>query len=249
MLKHVLTSFKAYGLSFRMMSDLRLWSFFMIPMLISILTAIGLGVAAYNLSDNIGVYIGKIWPWEWGSQTFLTIGSVLGGIVVLSLGLILYKHIVMALSAPFMSAVSEKIEAHMLGIDRKHLHVSSSFLTLLWRGIRINVRNLVRELVVTIPLLLIGLVPLFTPITTTLIFIVQGYFAGFGNMDYTLERHYTYRESVLFVKSNRGLALGNGIGFMLILMIPVVGFIIVLPLAVTAASISTIEKINKSMQA
>ena len=36
------------------------------------------------------------------------------------IGLILFKHIIMALSAPFMSPVSEKIEAHLTGKPHSH---------------------------------------------------------------------------------------------------------------------------------
>jgi CysZ protein len=60
-------------------------------------------------------------------------------------------------------------------------------------------------------------------------------------MDYTLERHYKYKESVQFVHRNRGLAIGNGIVFILFLLIPVIGVILVLPLSVTAASTKTVE--------
>jgi CysZ protein len=77
------------------------------------------------------------------------------------------------------------------------------------------------------------------------LFLTQAYYAGFGNMDYTLERHFKYRESVKFVKKHRGLAIGNGIVFMLFLLIPVLGVILVLPLSVTSASLRTIEVLEK----
>jgi CysZ protein len=89
------------------------------------------------------------------------------------------------------------------------------------------------------------LIPVIGIVSTLLLFLVQAYYAGFGNMDYTLERHYKYGESVNFVQKNRGQAVGNGIVFMLFLLIPVVGVILVLPLSVTAATVQTIDLIEK----
>lgn len=74
---------------------------------------------------------------------------------------------------------------------------------------------------------------------------VQAYYAGFGNMDYTLERHFKYRESVQFIRRHRGIAIGNGLVFILFLIIPIVGVILVLPMSVTAASITTVELLKK----
>jgi CysZ protein len=73
---------------------------------------------------------------------------------------------------------------------------------------------------------------------------VQAYYAGFGNMDYTLERHYKYKDSLQFVRKHRGLAIGNGIVFILFLLIPVIGVILVLPLSVTAASTRTVQALK-----
>jgi CysZ protein len=64
-------------------------------------------------------------------------------------------------------------------------------------------------------------------------------------MDYTLERHFKYKESIQFVKNNKGLAIGNGIVFMLFLLIPIIGVILVLPLSVTAATTETIKNIKR----
>jgi len=185
--------------------------------------------------------LGIVWVWDWGKATFTTISTFIGGIMIVAIGLILYKHIIMALSAPFMSPVSEKIETHLTGID-KHNHRTTSFQEQLWRGIRINVRNLGKELLITLPILLLNFIPLIGNIASTVIlFLVQAYYAGFGNMDYTLERHFKYRESIQFVRKYRGVAIGNGIVFMLFLFIPVIGVIIVLPLSVTAATLKTVE--------
>lgn len=246
MLKNVFIGIKAYTGTFELISKLKLWKYFVIPMLISVITAIVIGLTAYGFSDNIGQFISKIWVWEWGKEAFTTISEIFGGILIIVIGLVLYKHIIMALSAPFMSPVSEKIEAHLLGEHSKlkHQHRNTSFQAQLWRGIRINVRNLAMELLLTVVILIISLIPVIGWFTSILLFFVQAYYAGFGNMDYTLERHFNYKDSVRFVRKQRGLAMGNGIVFMLFLLIPIVGVILVLPLSVTAASTETVKLLN-----
>ncbi|WP_304142374.1 EI24 domain-containing protein [Mesoflavibacter zeaxanthinifaciens] len=243
MIKNILQGLQGYTGAFGLISKLKLWKYFFVPIIISFVTAVIIGVLAYGLSDNIGNFIAKVWFWDWGKETFTTISSFIGGFVVVALGLILYRHIIMALSAPFMSPVSEKIEAYLTGVQ-KHQHRNTSFSEQLSRGIKINLRNLTRELLLTIPILLISFIPVIGIISGILLFLTQAYYAGFGNMDYTLERHFKYNESISFVRRYRGIAIGNGIVFMLLLLIPIFGIILVLPLSVTAASLKTVQLIK-----
>ncbi|WP_103068894.1 EI24 domain-containing protein [Aquimarina sediminis] len=240
MFKNIINGVKAYFGTFKLISKLGLWKYFTIPILISIVTGLSFVALAYFFSDNLGAVIAKIWPWEWGSETFATISTYIGGLLILVIGLILYKHIVMALSAPFMSPVSEKVEAHLLG-ETNHAHRNTSFSQQLSRGIRINVRNLFRELLFMIPLIILSFIPVIGILFTILIFLIQAYYIGFGNMDYTMERHFSYKESIQFVRKNRGTAIGNGIVFVLMLFIPILGFIITLPISVVAASTETVK--------
>ncbi|MFD2825174.1 EI24 domain-containing protein [Leeuwenhoekiella polynyae] len=243
MIQSIFSGLSAYKDSISLMRKLRLWKFFAVPMAISFFTALVIGITAYGLSGNIGHFIAQLWVWEWGAQTVETISTVVGALIIIALGLIAYKHIIMAFSAPFMSPVSEKIEAHFYpGV---HQHRDTTNAGQLVRGIKINLRNLAWELLISIPLLLLSLIPVVGIIATALLFLIQAYYAGFGNMDYTLERHFPYRESVNFVKANRGFAIGNGIVFMLFLLIPVVGIILVLPISVTAASKTTLELLEQ----
>jgi len=248
MVKNILKGIKAYAGTFGLISKIGLWRYFVVPMAISFFTAVLIGFSAWGLSDNLGAFISKIWFWQWGSETFRAISDFIGALIIIALGLILYRHIVMALSAPFMSPVSEKIEKHLFGINHSHRNTSNA--EQLWRGVRINVRNLIMELLLTIPIILIGFIPVVGIISSVLLFLVQSYYAGFGNMDYTLERHFKYSESIQFVTRNRGLAIGNGMVFMLLLLIPIVGIILVLPLSVTAASTETLKVLEnaKSLQ-
>lgn len=240
MIRNIVSGIKAYFGAFSLISELKLWKYFAVPMIISFITAGVVFGSAYGLSDNIGGFISKIWVWDWGHDTFQVISNFLGGLIIVVLGLILFKHIIMALSAPFMSPVSEKIEAHLTG-KPLHSHRQTSFSEQLWRGIKINVRNLLRELLITLPLLLLKFIPVVNIFSTILLFLIQAYYAGFGNMDYTLERHFKYKESITFVRQHRGIAIGNGLVFILCLLVPFIGVILVLPLSVTAASKRTVE--------
>ncbi|AXT57430.1 EI24 domain-containing protein [Aquimarina sp. MMG015] len=246
MIKNIINGIKAYFGGFALISKLGLWKYFGIPILISFLTGILFVTLAWFLSDPLGSVIAKAWVWDWGSETFTVISKYFSILLILALGLVLYKHIVMALSAPFMSPVSEKVEAHLLGDKHaNHEHRNTSFRQQLMRGIRINVRNLFRELLFIIPLLILSIIPVIGILATILIFAVQAYYVGFGNIDYTMERHFKYKDSIEFVRKNRGTAIGNGIVFMLMLFIPIIGFIITLPISVVAASSETVKILDR----
>lgn len=243
MFNTIVKGLQAYSEALSLLSKLKLWKYFVIPIMISVFVAFGVIGAAYGWSDNIGGLIAKAWVWEWGKETFTSIGTFIGAVIIIVLGLIIYKHIIMALSAPFMGPVSEKIEAHITGRSTSKKS-TATFGILLLRGIRINIRNLCKELFLTIPLLILKLIPGVNIFSAALLFLLQAYYAGFGNMDYTLERYYLYKDSIKFVQRNRGIAIGNGIGFLLLLLVPVIGVIVILPLSVTASTISTVRALE-----
>ncbi|WP_438961821.1 EI24 domain-containing protein [Nonlabens sp.] len=246
MFKNIIKGLKAYADGFALIGKLKLWQFFMVPMAISFFVAAMVVLAAYGLSDNLANLIDRLWIWEWGKETFHDVAVWISAISIILLGFILYKHAVMALSAPFMSPVSERIEKHFYPQARNHVqHRDTTNMEQLWRAVRINLRNILYEFSITIPLLLLSFIPVVGIFFTILAFVVQAYYAGFGNMDYTLERHFKYRDSVNFVKRNRGIAIGIGTIFMLMLFIPILGVILVLPFSVTAASRATLEEMIK----
>ncbi|MFP2997857.1 EI24 domain-containing protein [Spongiivirga sp. MCCC 1A20706] len=243
MFKDIKASVAAYGKALDLIKKLKLAKYFIAPIMISVITGALIITLAYLLSESIGNWIAQIWVFDFGAETVSTISHIIGGLLVFALGLILFKHIVMALSAPFMSPVSEKIEKHMTGevyVDNSAKGVSKS----LARGIRINVRNLFMEFLFVIPFVLLSFIPVIGLVFSFLVFLVQAYYAGFGCMDYTLERHYSYRESIPFVRKNRGLAYGNGAIFILLLLIPVLGVFIVLPLSTVASTTETLKRLE-----
>ena len=243
MISNLIDGLKAYLEAYEVISRLKLWRFFLIPMLISVLIFLSIVLVSISFSDEIGLYISSFWSWDFGKETINTVSMILGGVILISIGLIVFKHLVMILSAPFMGPISKKIEDDFTGVTSQ-TQVSSP-LTLMFRSIKISSRNLFRELLLSIPILILGLIPLIGFFSLFLLFLMQAYFAGFGNMDYTLERHFSYQKSIQFVKANKGIAIGNGLVFMLFLLIPFVGIILIIPFSVTSATISTVKIINQ----
>ena len=240
MIQNIFTGLQVYTGAYALISKLKLWKYFVIPIIISVVVFALLFISAYGLSDNLGNWIAGIWPWDFGRATFTAISTFIGGVFILAIGLLLYKHVVMALASPFMSPVSEKIEAYYTGKPAQN-YTNVTFSKQLARSIRIAIRNFSKEMLYTIPILLLKFVPIVNIFSTVLLFLLQAYYAGFANMDYTLERHFTYKESVSFIRKHRGLAIGNGIGFLLLLFVPVIGIILVLPLSVTSASVIAVD--------
>ncbi len=244
MIQDFVAGITSYGKALQLISRLRLWGWLLLPGLISLLLGIAIFGTAWGVSDNIGDWLVSFYPWEWGKETLEKIASVFGGIFVIAIGLILYKNLVIAIVSPILSPLSEKVEQHLSGSDHEMTFSIQQAISDLLRGITIALRNIIRELFFTFLLFLLGLIPVFSPFTSILIFIVQAYYAGFGNMDYTLERHFDVRNSVRFVRKFKGLAVGNGTVFLLLLFTGI-GFLIAPPLGAIAATIENVNRLEK----
>lgn len=241
MIKDFTDGLSSYTEAVRIVSKYGLWGYVLIPGLISLALGFGVFRAAWGWSDDVGGWLVSIYPFDWGEDLLQRIANVFGGILIAALGLVIFKQAVMALASPFMSFLSETVERKLAGKRDVPFSIKNMINDLI-RGIRISLRNIIRELLFTFALFLIGLFPLFSPFAPVAIFIVQAYYAGFGNMDFTLERYCNVRQSVRFVRSYRALAIGNGAVFLLLLLTGV-GFFFALPLGTVAATVETLRRL------
>lgn len=243
MLKEGVQSVGAYAKAFQFAVRWNLWRYFVVPVLISIVLGAGIFYAAFGWSDTMSEWITAIYPWEKGAQVVAKVSRILSGVLVSALGLIVFKNLVIALSSPFMSFLSEKVEKIIYGGEAPAFSIANAISDLV-RGMRIAIRLVVRELGITLLLIAVGLIPVFSPVIPILIFVVQAYYAGFGNMDFTLERYYKVRGSISFVRDHRGMAIGNGAVY-LFLYFTVIGFVIALPLATIAATMTSLKHLKQ----
>lgn len=244
-MKNFFAGISAYGKALQLISELRLWGYVIVPGIISLLLGAGIIWGAIGVSDDIGGWLISFYPWEWGRSVIEKIANVFGGLLVAALGLILFKNLVIALASPIMSPLSEKVEKALSNKPPVIKFTVKQIISDIIRGIRISIWLIVRELFFTLLLLIIGLIPIFSPFVAVAIFIVQAYYAGAGNIDFALERHFRVRDSVRFVRRNRLLAIGNGTVYLLLLLTGI-GFLFALPLGVVAATVETVKRLEHS---
>jgi CysZ protein len=153
MIQSFLDGILAYGKAISYLSKKGLWKFALVPGLISLMIGLGIGTIAWSGSDNIGLWLLSWYPFSFGVGLMSTISNWVGGLMIVIIGLILYKHLVMILVSPFMSPLSQKIEEQLHGQQGTYTGFQMSrALKELWRGLRMALRNIIRELLFVIPL-------------------------------------------------------------------------------------------------
>lgn len=121
---------------------------------------------------------------------------------------------------PVFTLVSEVVNEHQIGILNKFS--LRQFVKDMIRGLKITLRNLVYQyLIIVIVLILLNLFStntLFLVSGKVIIFMVTSYFYGFSLLDYAMENHkMNYTQSVTFMYSHKGLAIGLGVVYYVII--------------------------------
>lgn len=209
---------------------------------LNLIAFVAVGVLAVSYAGELADYLSgaiKLDEPEGTFQTFLHfVVQFLIYIIVILLYLKLYRYIVLIFFAPWLAYVAEKVQE----IDQ---HVSvpfqlSKFVSDIWRGIAIASRNLVIELGITFILLFLSFViPFLSPLFTVMIFITESYFIGFSMIDYRNEYFgLSGKNSRELIWKNKGLALGNGMFFNLMLFVPLLGVLVAPTWAVVAGGLA-----------
>lgn len=229
---------------FQTASQFKLWKYLFYSGIFSMLAGALIFYLAYKLGDNLGGSLFNWYKWDFGSKVIDEMEDWIGGLLIGIFAILIFKYIVLIIASPFMSFASEQLERQLSAYPAHTNFSLSQALKDLNRGVVLNLRNLFRELFITLLLLILGLFPLITIAIPVVLFMVQAYYAGFGNLDYFMERHYNVKGAVAFVRKHRFLAIGNGSIFLLLLMIPVLGWFIAPFFATIAGTLAAVERIK-----
>ncbi|MFK7969516.1 MAG: EI24 domain-containing protein [Bacteroidia bacterium] len=247
MIQNITKAFGSYPAALRMIFKHGLWGYLLIPGLVCLVAGGAIFGGAWAISGSMGEWLANIYPQDWWAHDFFA--GALGALSWISFGLlaaltvILFKYIAMIVTAPFVGPLSEKIESLATGQAGPKFSLKDMGTDIL-RAVRMSLRNIVREILWT---LVFFIVLNFIPLIGTLLypivaFLIQAYYAGFGSMDPALERQrYGIKQRVAYVRSHKGLAIGNGIVFVLLMFVPVLGWFLAPTLGAAAATLDVVK--------
>ena len=79
MIKDIIKGIKEYGKALILISKLKLWKYFIVPICISFFVGITIMVFAYAFSDNLSTYVSGLWKWDFARQTFNYVSTFISG--------------------------------------------------------------------------------------------------------------------------------------------------------------------------
>lgn len=208
--------------------------------IISILLFMGFSFGLEAVSSILAGKISAIMPGSWAQESavFSWLIRILGFIVLLGV----FKYFVLIVMGPLLSAMSEKLELSLTqGSGQKK---PLGFLTGIMRSLRLNVSNLMREWFWSFGLLFLSFVPGLAFITTPILVLLQSYYAGFGIMDFYLERHAGVRDSRKIVSRHKWFSMTLGFLFIGVFALPFIGFVLAPVLCVIAATLYLVHLEN-----
>jgi len=245
LLKEIVIAIQSYFKAHQFISRHRLWKWILIPgivyMLLFCTSMYFFGRSASNVIEYLSSVTGiSRWLHKMQSSVlvfFATIGGMMIWLLLMFFYFSLFKYIWLIIGSPVFAYLSEKTEALLEGTD--YPFSWKQLLKDMLRGIKLALRNALWQTVYTVSFLLLSFIPVVGWVTPVISLFTECYYYGFSMLDYSCERHkLSPSQSVAFISNRKGLAIGNGIVFYLMHLIPLVGWVFAPAYAVVAATIS-----------
>lgn len=245
MLKEIVISIQSFFDAHRFIIKHRLWKWIYIPgIFYCVLFIAGLylfGVTSFRITEMVLLETGiKAWV-DSMQDSWLNLLVIVGqGIIMAVLFLLyfsLFRFLFLIIGSPIFAYLSERTESILEGRD-----FPFSFTQLLKdiaRGIKIALRNLLWQSVYLIAILILSFIPVVGWIAPLVALLTECYYFGFSMLDYSSERNkLSSYQSIEFIGRHKGLAIGNGLVFYGMHLLPVIGWLLAPAYAVIAATLS-----------
>lgn len=245
MLKEIVIAIESFFKAHRFIRKHRLWKWIIIPGLFYMLMFLAGMFVFWQSSNAVVSYISGTlgidkWVHRQGSDilSFLFLmGEMMVRLILIFFYFSLFKYIFLIIGSPVFAYLSERTEAIIEGKDFPFSF--AQFINDVFRGIRLALRNTLWQSVFTISILILSFFPLVGWVTPVIMLFVECYYYGFSMLDYSCERHkLSPSESIEYITKHKGLAIGNGMMFFLMHLIPFAGWMLAPAYAVVAATLS-----------
>jgi CysZ protein len=245
LLKEIIIAIQSYYKAHNFIREHRLWKWIIIPgivyTLLFIISIYFFGKTANTFIEWLSLKTGlKTWLDKNGNGLlgfFFAFAGIMLWLFQMLFYFSLFKYIWLILGSPVFAYLSEKTDSI---IENKNFEFDAKqFGKDVLRGIQIALRNCLWQSVYMISIVLLSLIPVMGWLTPLLALLVECYYYGFSMLDYSFERkRMSVPESIFFIGAHKGLAIGNGLMFYLMQLLPLLGWILAPAYAVVAATLS-----------
>ncbi len=245
MLQEIIIAIQAYFKAHQFIVKNKLWKWILIPGIIyALLFAFGFYIFWQSSAHFIDYLFSKTGIKFWVKKEhgnvlrfFVVFGQIVLQLILMLFYFSWFKYLFLIIGSPVFAWLSEKTES--LIHNKSYPFNFGQFIKDIVRGISIALRNTLWQTVYSISILFLSLIPLLGWATPVLALFVECYYFGFSMLDYTSERRdLSASQSIDFIGRHKGLAIGNGMVFYLLHILPVAGWIIAPGYAVIAATLS-----------
>jgi CysZ protein len=218
MMQRFLRAFLSVFRSLKIIRKQKLWPFFVLPGLLSLISgmilALGVFYASLTLLERLTAWMIDTMP-----DIILPLIWMLALVPAVFFYFISYRFVAALFVLPFLGPLQDRLEELQFG-RKKETSLSADIMNALTGSLRalFQIAGLLLLIPFTLPLGPLQLIPLA---------LYDGYFMGRGIFDTLLERDYPKsKDRMQILKTLRPESLGLGLGTLLLLLIPVAGILI-----------------------
>lgn len=246
MIKPFMRGLGAYRHAHHLVWKEGMWKHLIVPGLLSMLyfplVIGGLFGGTFFGVQEISTKIGEKWlPSEVAAWAAWGLSFIIG-LLGIYVAYLLFRSVVMIIYAPFIGLISETAEEKFHGTKGPAFSIGG-LLYDIYRGTTVSLLMLGISLALTAVCWLLWLIPIAGAIIYFAgMLLIQAYFAGAGFMDPVLERRRIgIRSSLAHSYRNKWHAMGNGTGFVLMMLVPVIGWFLAPSYGIIAAAVSGVD--------
>ncbi len=245
LLEEIIISIRSYFKAHHFIVKYKLWKWILIPGIIyAILFVAGIYFFAKSSAHVIDYFFSKtglkIWLQKEQSSwlRFIFIfGQLILQIILMLFYFSWFKYLFLIFGSPVFAWLSQKTKAIIS--NTHHFFNFNKYFKDISNGIQLALRNALWQTVYLISILFLSLVPLIGWASPVLAIFIECYYFGFSMLDYSSERRrFGSLQSVYFIGNHKGLAIGNGMVFFIMHVVPIIGWVLAPGYAVIAAALS-----------